>query len=430
MSKLNNEVNNYINNVCSFVKNKKVHKEIKLELENHIQELTDDYISCGMSEEESLNKALLQMGPADVVGIDLNKVHKTNSDWMFLSITAALILFGLYTLSFIEKAALSNFNIAKKSAFILLISIPIALIFMKIDFRSIKKYSKHIYAFSIVLLILTHFTSPTINGVRNYLSIGGFSFRISDIASLLLIISLAGIFDNYNWNSKKTMIKGGTLVFAPCLLFILIPSVASLIVYLIAAFSIMFLSGFKIKYMLSLLGTLIAVFLVSIFYEPYRLQRILGFLNPAGDPEGSGYIYKQISNLKNSAGIIGNRNSSALSSLPEAHTDNVLTSIIYGFGWLIAIILCAVILVFIIRIIFIGKKTKNFYGKLLIAGMCTMLSSQFVFCILSGLSFFPAMGFTMPFISYGGTSLLTNIIAVSLINNIYKNRNVPYDLAV
>ena len=192
MSKLNNEVTNYINNVCSFVKNKKVHKEIKLELENHIQELTDDYISCGMSEEESLNKALLQMGPADVVGIDLNKVHKTNSDWMFLSITAALILFGLYTLSFIEKASLSNFNIVKRSGFILLISIPIALIFMKIDFRSIKKYSKYIYTFSIVLLILTHFTSPTINGVRNYLSIGGFSFKISDIASLLLIISLAG----------------------------------------------------------------------------------------------------------------------------------------------------------------------------------------------------------------------------------------------
>lgn len=426
MSTLNNEINNYINNVCSLVKNKKVHKEIKLELENHIQELTDDYISCGMSEEESINKALLEMGPADVVGRDLNKVHKTNPDWMLLIFTTSLVLFGLYTLSFIQKAVLDNTNIAKRSSFILLISILISLVFIKIDFRSIKKYSKNIYAFSIVLLILTHFTSPTINGVRNYLTIGGFSFKISDMASLLLIISLAGIFDNYNWNNKKSLLKGLALVFAPCLLFFMIPSMASLILYLISAFVIMFLSGLRIRYIFALSSIFAVVFSISILYEPYRLQRIIAFLNPTRDS----YMYNQIRNLKNSSRIIGNQNIDALSSLPEAHTDFVITSIIYSFGWLTAIILSAVILAFIIRIIFIGSRAKSSYGKLLIAGICTMFSSQFIFCILSGLSILPPLGFTMPFISYGGTSILTNIMAVSVINNIYKNRNIPYDSAV
>ena len=436
MSTLNNEINNYINNVCSFIKNKKVHEEIKLELQSHIQDLIDEYISSGITKEESINKALMEMGPADVVGADLNKTHKTNSDWLLLIFTTSLILFGLYTMSFIQKVDSANSvvpNIMLKSILILLLSILISLVFIKIDFRSIKKYSKHIYVFSIVLMLFTHFTSPTVYGIRNYIIIGSFSFKTSDIACLLLIISLAGIFDNYNWNNKKSLFKGLVLVLAPCLLFILIPSLSSLILYLISAFSIMLLSGFKIKYMLVSISTLSVIFVGYLFLDPYRINRLLGFLtflDPTRDPEGSTYIYNQIFNLKNSASIIGNQNIAALSSLPDAHTDFVLTSILYSFGWLIAIILSAVILAFIIRIIFIGNKTKNSYGKLLIFGICALFASQFIFCILSSLLLLPALGFTMPFISYGGTSLLINILAVSLINNIYKNRNIPYNSSI
>ncbi|KJZ95357.1 hypothetical protein ClosIBUN22A_CONTIG130g02612 [Clostridium sp. IBUN22A] len=67
---------------------------------------------------------------------------------------------------------------------------------------------------------------------------------------------------------------------------------------------------------------------------------------------------------------------------------------------------------------------------MLIAGICTLFSFQFLFCILSSLSLFPALGFSMPFISYGGTGLLINILAVSLINNIYRNRNIKYNSTI
>lgn len=436
MSTLNNEINNYINNVCSFIKNKKVHEEIKLELQCHIQDLIDEYSSSGITEEESINKALMQMGPADVVGSNLNKTHKTNSDWLLLIFTTSLVLFGLYTMSFIQKVYSANSvvpNITGKSILILLLSILISLIFIKIDFRSIKKYSKHIYVFSIVFMLLTYYACPPINGIRNYLLIGSFSFKISDIACLLLIISLAGIFDNYNWNNKESLFKGLALVLVPCLLFLLIRSPSPSILYLISAFSIMLLSGFKLKYMLASLSALSVIFVGYLFLDPCRINRLLGFLaflDPTRDPEGSTYLYNQILNFKNSASIIGNQNISALSSLPEPHTDFVLTSILYSFGWIPVIILSTVILTFIVRIIFIGNKTKNSYGKLLIFGICALFASQFIFCILSGLLLLPSFGFTMPFISYGGTSLLINILAVSLINNIYKNRNIPYNPSI
>lgn len=430
MSTVNTKINNYMDDVCSLVKNKKVHKEIKLELQCHIQDLIDEYISCGMTEEESVNKALLEMGPPHIVGEDLNKVHKANSDWMLIIFTTSIVLFGLYTLWFLQNSVSDNVNFAEKSIIYLLISIFMSLIFIKIDFRNIKKYSKHIYIFSIALMVFTLFTSPVINGTKSFISIGGFSLRIPDIALFLLIISLAGIFDSYNWNNKKSLFKGIVLVFAPCLLFLLFPSIASLALYFIAAFSIMLLSGFKFRYMLAASGALAIILFGSVFYAHYRINRILAFLKPTSDPEGSTYVYNQILNLKNSASIIGKQNGAALSSLPEAHTDFVLTSIIYSFGWLVAIILSIVIAAFIVRIIFIGAKTRSSYGKLLISGICALFASQFIFCILSALLLIPSLGFNMPFISYGGTSLLINILAVSLINNIYKNRNIPYGLSV
>lgn len=173
-----------------------------------------------------------------------------------------------------------------------------------------------------------------------------------------MIISLAGIFDYYNWNNKESLFKGLVLVLVPCLLFVLIPSLSSLILYLISTFSMMILSGFKFKYMLVSLSALSVIFVGYLFLDPYRINRLLGFLDPTRDPEGSTYLYNQIFNLKNSASIIGNQNISALSLLPEPHTDFILTSILYSFGWIPVIILSTVILAFIVRIIFIGKKIK------------------------------------------------------------------------
>lgn len=425
MHTVDNEINNYLNDVCSFIRNKKAHKEIKTELNSHIEDLIDEYTSSGMSKEESIKHALLEMGSPKIVGTDINKAHRTNSDWILLIFTASLVVVGLYTTFFIENSStrfLSTWDLSKNSIIMLIISILISVLFIKVDFRRIKKYSKFLYMFSTFLMLITYFIGPVVNGNKRFLSLGSFSVNVWDLASLLFIISLAGIFDNYNWNNNLCLLKGIILFIFPCLLFLLLPS-ASLVLYIISAISIMLLSGFKIKYIIILCSGLGTIFFTYLFSSEYRLYRILSFLYPERDPSGNGYVYNQIFNLKNSAGITGNQNTAVLSNLPAAHTDFVLTSIIYSFGWIAAIALSAVIIAFIIRIIFIGHNTKNSYGKLLIYGICSLFLSQYIFSILSSLLLFPALGFTMPFISYGGASIIINVLAVSLINNIYKNRN-------
>lgn len=431
MSAIGNEkIDKYINDVCNRVKNKKVHKLIRVELLCHFDDIIEDCLDKGITKEDAINQAILRMGPSKVVGDDLNKTHKTNSDWLLLSITTILVSFGMFTLAFIQKNSPMNSleyypNLLGKSFVYLIISISISLLFIKLDYRKLKKYSKFIYAFSILSMILGIFIASPVNGVIGYIQIGNFSFNLLTVDTLLLVVSLAGIFDNYNWSSKKHCFIGILLAIAPSLIFVITPSLSNATIYLLSAFTIMIISGFKIRYLILTISSLFAIFSAFLLSEAYRIERFFAFSNPSKDPSGAGWIYNQLSSLNLSAGILGQGNNLTSVTLPEAHTDFVFTSIIYSFGWIAGIILLAVILGFIIRIGFIGANTKDSYGKLLVSGICSLFAVQFLLSILANLSLSPILSVNMPFISYGGSQLLINILSITIINNVYKQRNTP-----
>lgn len=428
----NNKVNEYINNVCKLIKNKKVHNEIKEELLDHINDIIEDYLEIGMSLSVATDKALMQMGDAKVIGNDLNKAHKSNSDWLLLIITTFLIFFGFLTTAFLQ---LNNFNdsyyinyISKLLVF-LVISIVLSLFILKLDYRNLKKYSLILYIISISLILLTLTFSPSINGARNWLVIGSVSINTLAITPILLIISLAGIFDNYNWTNKLSLFKGLILVFIPAILFMSLSSLSTVLIYLIAAFTIMHISGFKLKYLIFISGTLCFILLLFIFNAEYRIRRFFIFLNPTQDIDNTGWIYNQLNTLRNSAGLLGTGSPINSSVLPDANMEFALTSIIYCFGWIIGIMVITLVLSFIIRIAFISNNTKNTYGKLLVSGLCSLFAIQFILNILFNFSLSPILGINMPFISYGGSQLVINVISISIINNVYKFRNVSSTLS-
>ena len=433
MSKVeNNKVNEYINKVCSLIKNKKVHTEIKEELLGHINDIIQDYLEIGMPLDIATDKALMHMGNAEVIGHDLNKAHKSNSDWILLIMTTCLIFFGFLTTAFLQ---LNNFNdgyyinyISKLLVF-LGISIVLSLCIIKLDYRSLKKYSLSLYIISISLILLTLTFSLPVNGIKRWLIIGPFSIDDLAVTPILLIISLSGIFDNYNWNNKKSLFKGLTLVFIPVILFISLSSLSTIIIYLIAVFTIMNISGFKLKYLIIASGVLCSILLLSIFSTDYRIERFFIFLNPAKDIDNTGWIYNQLNILRNSAGLFGTGSTVNTSTLPDANMEFALTSIIYCFGWIVGIIVIALVLSFIIRIGFISSNTKNTYGKLLVSGLCSLFAIQFILNILANFSLSPILNINMPFISYGGSQLVINVLSISIINNVYKFRNVSSSLS-
>ena len=427
MSKIeNNKVNEYINNVCKLIKNKKVHSEIREELFGHINDIIEDYLEIGMSLDTATDKALIQMGNVNTIGHDLNKAHRANSDWLLLIMTTALIFFGFLTTAFLQVNALNDryyINYISKLLVFLIISILLSLCILKLDYRGLKKYSFPIYVSSIFLILLTIAFSPCINGMNHWIFIGGFSIDTLAVTPILLIISLAGIFDNYNWSNKTSFFKGIVLVFIPVILFFSLSSISTLIIYLIAVFTIMNISGFKLKNLITISSVLITMLLIFIFGATYRLERFFIFLNPSQDINGAGWIYNQLNTLRNSAGLFGNGANSNLSIIPDANMEFALTSIIHCFGWIVGILVIALVLSFIVRIGLISSTTKNTYGKLLISGLFMLFTIQFILNILANFSLSPILGVSMPFISYGGTQLVINVLAISIINNIYKFRN-------
>ena len=427
----NNKVNEYINDVCKLIKNKKVHNEIKEELLDHINDIIEDYLEIGMSLEIAIDKALMQMGNAEVIGHDLNKAHKSNSDWLLLIITTCLISFGFLTTAFLQLNTFNDsyyINYISKLLVFLVISTVLSLFILKLGYRNLKKYSLTLYIISISLILLTLTFSLSINGARNWLIIGSVSINTLAVTPILFIVSLAGIFDNYNWTDKVSLFKGLILVFIPVILFISLSSLSTVIIYLIAAFTIINISGFKIKYLIITSGALGSI-LLSIFRTAYRTERLFIFLNPAQDINNAGWIYNQLNTLRNSAGLLGTGSTINNSALPDANMEFALTSIIYCFGWIIGIMVMALVLSFIIRIAFISRNTKNTYGKLLVSGLCSLFAIQFILNILANFSLSPILGINMPFISYGGNQLIINILSISIINNVYKFRNVSSTLS-
>ncbi|MGL5379590.1 FtsW/RodA/SpoVE family cell cycle protein [Clostridium sp.] len=423
------KIDNYTNEVCSLIKNKKVHENIKLELTSHIEELYDSYIEEGLNSDDALSKAISQMGDSNIVGKSLNKVHKAAPDWLLLAMASFFIAFGLFTLNFLQKNIpyYSEYPIFTSRIIIYtLIGAIISFLLLKLDYRNIKKYSIHIYTVSIMILILSMFSGTYINGAPGYLTIGPLSINLFYLITFLLPISLAGIFDNLNWSIKKDLIKGISLAFFPCIFFVAGPSLSNMTIYILAIVPLMIVSGLRLKYVAISFGSLFAVFSLLIFPVPYRVKRIFGFINPNLDPDGAGWIYNKLSSLRQSAGLFGQGASFNNNVLPDAHGDFILSYINYSFGWITTLLLLILILSFIVRIGFVATNVKDNYGKLLVYAFCSLFATQFLISILTNFSLSPVFGISLPFISYGGTNIVMNIISITLVCNVYKYRNTPF----
>ena len=426
----NEKVNNYINEICGLVKNKRVHENIKEELLNHIDEIVEEQVSRGKSGEEAIEQAILQMGASDVVGKGLNKVHKAAPDWTILLMTVGFILFGIFTLGFMESNSLIsdqyNVNYMLRTAIFAIVGSIIVLVILKLDYRKFRKYSKYIYLVTIAAMILAIFFSMPINGIYGWITIGPISFNVFYISIFSLIVSLAGIFAEWHWSNRKSIIQGSLLAFGPCILFIQSYSMAHIGIYIIAVITLVIISGIKLRYILYPIGLSGILSVIYFFKEPYRLKRITSFIKPMEDPKGAGWIYNQLNNIRNSATLFGQDPASVPIKLPSADADYILTYIIYSFGWIVGFILIAMVLAFIIRLGFIGLKTKDRYGKLIVSSLCALFITQFLINILMNFTLIPTISVNMPFISYGGSSLIINMASIAIILNVFKWRNTPY----
>ena len=299
----------------------------------------------------------------------------------------------------------------------------------KIDYKLYLKYSNKIFLLSLILLVLV--LIPGIgqvrNGSRSWFGIGSFGFQPSEIAKIALIIFVSKYLAN-NEKEVKTITKGVFPILLIIFLFfgliMLEPDFGTGMVIVATLFVMLFASNIK----LSFFGYLIVLGIVGIvgliIMAPYRMARIVSFINPWVDPLGSGFQIIQSLYAISPSGLFGRGLGNSIQKhfyLPEPQTDFIFAIISEELGILGIIILSILFLVLFSSSLKISFNSNNLFAKYLSFGLIIgiMLQTILNICVVIGLV--PVTGVTLPFISYGGSSLLVSMISVGIILNVDKD---------
>ncbi|MBU3127890.1 FtsW/RodA/SpoVE family cell cycle protein [Clostridium tagluense] len=423
----NSKINEYIDYVCSYVKYKEAHKEIKEELSSHIEDMLDEYTESGMSQEEAGRKAISRMGDSDIVGKQLNIAHKGTPDWITLILTIVLVNTGVvlrYLMQYKSSDICSDYLFNHSLLYAAIGTAGIVVLYF-FDYRKLQKYSNYIFIGMCLLFILSFFVGNRING-SIFTMLENFTFYIKAISLYVFVIALAGIFNNYDWIKKINLIKATGYLGIPMFLILSAHGLSYCGIYFIAFIVLALKSNMKKRYTIYIVVINAICFLVYSWSEPYRMQRFFSFLNPFSDPEGAGYLNVKIYKIIHTSGIFGHGFSTneKLLYLPGLQSEFVLNYIVHTLGWIGAAVIITIIVSFIYRMLHISKYVRDNYGRLLISGLISIFIVQFTANILMNVNLFPIIGIALPFISYGGALGIINMLSVGIIMSVYRRRSL------
>ena len=362
-------------------------------------------------------------------------MNKKLSIYLFFAVII-LSLFGLvmiYSSSYIwaEYKFNDSFRYVKQQGLFLISGVILMYFISKTNYKLYNKYAWKIFIVCIILLILV--LIPGIgsvrNGSRSWFGIGSFGIQPSEFTKLALII----LTSKYLTNSNKFIkdIKRGVLPILLILFFVfglimLQPDFGTGMIIVVSIIALLYVAGVNMKFFMGL-GILGAVgIIILIVIAPYRMDRITSFINPWNDPLGTGFQIIQSLYAIGPGGIIGMGFLNSRQKhfyLPEPQTDFIFSIISEEFGILGVLIVSILFLSVLISGIKIAIKSEDMFGKYLAFGMTFQMLIQTVMNLMVVIGLIPVTGVTLPFLSYGGSSLLVSMASIGIILNISRNNN-------
>jgi len=321
------------------------------------------------------------------------------------------------------------FKYVKNQGLFIIIGIFLMIIISKIDYSSYKKYAFPIFILCIILLILV--LIPGIgkirNGSRSWFGIGSFGIQPSEFAKLGLIILTSKYLSNSN-KFIKNLTKGvfpilGVL-FLVFGLIMLQPDFGTGMIIVVSIIAMMFVAGVNMKFFFGLGAIGVVGIVVLILIAPYRMDRITSFIDPWSDPLGTGFQIIQSLYAIGPGGLLGMGFLNSRQKhfyLPEPQTDFIFSIISEEFGILGIIIVAGLFIFILYRGIKIALNCKDAFGKYLAFGMIFQILIQAVMNLMVVVGLIPVTGVTLPFLSYGGSSLLISMISIGILLNISRN---------
>lgn len=369
-------------------------------------------------------------------------INRAQYDKWLLLVT--FILAGLGTLMVYSSTSvitpvfarrnISAFFYLKRHVFTICVSAVSMYFASKVKIETLKKMSLPLLAFSFVLLVLVFVPGigTSAGGARRWIRLWPSTFQPSEMVKLAMVIALAHYLsmERYRNDSLRSFIIPISIMGLFQLVFLKQPDFGATMSLGLLTIAMLILAGARMRYIMSLVVLVVPV-VIKLLMEPYRSRRILSFLHPWDDAQGAGFQLTQSFIALGSGGLTGvglGNSRQKLSFLPEAHTDFIFSLVGEELGFMAALAIVGLFVFVFIRGIRIANRTKNQFSYYLASGLSMMIALQALvnFYVATGLA--PTKGLPLPFISYGGSSLLINMTAVGILLNLSKEKSGSKDI--
>ncbi len=351
-----------------------------------------------------------------------------DSDVRLLAVTVILVALGLvivYDASVIQ--AFRDFNdkyyyLRAQSIWVILGFISLTF-FYYFPYRLFQKIALPIFVISLVLLLAVFVPGLgfAAGGAHRWLKLGFFTLQPTEIIKLTTIIFLSSLFQK----NRQIMPFAMITLFISVIIGIFQKDLGSTIVFFISSLMVFVMSGVPLRFLVWAAPAGLVAFLVFVMTSEYRQQRILAFLDPFSDPQGYTYHISQVLIALGTGGWFGlglGQSRQKFEFIPEVTTDSIFAIVGEEFGFVGGLVLIGLLSYLIYRGFRIAEHTSDKFGRLLAFGLVFWLGLQSAINLAAMVSLIPLTGVPLPFISYGGSALLTNLIAVGILLNIAKDK--------
>ncbi len=353
------------------------------------------------------------------------------ANYFYSPLLVSLIILSLVGLMMIYSTGLSGEpqrGLAVRQALALALGLAGFFFLGTFDYRAFKKAASWLYGLAVLLLISVLFFGLTVKGATRWLDLGLFNFQPAEFSKFALIVILAKFIEGRGLGLQKFryLVWSAAFVAIPVVLVMLQPDLGSALVHLAVWTGMMVGSRMPRRYFLYLVAGFLILAAVAwqLFLAPYQQDRIRSFLDPGADPLGRGYNVIQSQVAIGSGGLTGTGLARGLQSqlrfLPERQTDFIFASTVEELGLLGGGLVLLLLGYALLRILRIMESSRDLFGRLLAAGIFSLLFAQAAINVGMNLGLLPVTGITLPFLSYGGSSLVINFWLVGILENISR----------
>ena len=360
-----------------------------------------------------------------------NKYNFKHFDITLFILTILLMctgVFVIYSASYNHKTGVSEYYYMKQIYWIIA-GLFTFLFFSLLNYKRLVNFAYLFYILGVILLLFVLIKGQIGMGAQRWINIADFRLQPSEFFKIAWVLIIAVQFSDFDCNKLGfvQILKKSSVLVIPFILIFLQPDLGTATIFLATwAIALLFRGIKKITFILLLAISLIAVPSIWFQLEDYQKDRVLTFLNPEKDPFGAGYHIIQSKIAIGSGGFFGkgflSGTQSHLNFLPEKHTDFVFSVLNEEFGFFGGMLLILLFFTLLIRILQIASITREITGKMICIAVASICFFQFFVNAAMTVGMMPVVGIPMPFISYGGSSLITFTSMLGIVNSIALNR--------